>query len=237
MCWWEQRRTHHRYQRPRRCQNDICVPSHTQRYVCAFTSNVTTKQMTLASGLVNPNCTGIIGNGVVIHLPSFFDELEALEAKGLNCTNRLFISDRAHLVFDFHQVVDGLKEIELGGSSIGTTKKGIGPAYSAKASRSGLRVHHLFDHDTFAGKFRKIVEGRFKRYGYFEYDTEREIERYKVRAPKVYNNTPLNSRDKNTDPRAASKTTRHRFRHIHPHGPLRWQTHPRRRRQRALARY
>lgn len=64
--------------------------------------------------------------------------------------------------------------------SIGTTKKGIGPAYSGKASRSGLRVHHLFDHVTFAHKFRKLVEGRFKRYGHFEYDTEGEIERYKV---------------------------------------------------------
>lgn len=122
---------------------------------------------------------------------------------GLDCTGRLFLSDRAHLVFDFHQIVDGLKEAELGGSrcvqpchvasdrpssdvlhdSIGTTKKGIGPAYSAKASRSGLRVHHLFDHDTFATKFRKIVEGRFKRYGHFEYDTEAEIIRYKVPIP------------------------------------------------------
>ena len=123
---------------------------------------------------------------------------------GLDCKGRLFISDRAHLVFDFHQIVDGLKEVELGGSrylyllspssfftssknsfrisffSIGTTKKGIGPAYSGKASRSGLRVHHLFDHTTFAQKFRKLVEGRFKRYGYFEYDTEGEILRYQV---------------------------------------------------------
>jgi len=64
--------------------------------------------------------------------------------------------------------------------SIGTTKKGIGPAYSGKASRSGLRVHHLFDHETFAEKFRKLVEGRFKRYGHFDYDTEGEILRYKV---------------------------------------------------------
>ncbi|KAI0748724.1 Adenylosuccinate synthetase [Daedaleopsis nitida] len=134
----------------------------------------------LPSGLVNPQCTGIIGNGVVVHIPSFFAELDALQKDGLDCTGRLFISDRAHLVFDFHQIVDGLKEVELGGSSIGTTKKGIGPAYSAKASRSGLRVHHLFDHDTFAQKFRRIVENRFKRYGYFEYDTEGEIERYKA---------------------------------------------------------
>jgi adenylosuccinate synthase len=66
-------------------------------------------------------------------------------------------------------------------SSIGTTKRGIGPAYSSKASRSGLRVHHLFDEEVFAAKFRKLVEGRIKRYGHFEYDTEGEIERYKVR--------------------------------------------------------
>ncbi|KXN91466.1 Adenylosuccinate synthetase 1, partial [Leucoagaricus sp. SymC.cos] len=139
----------------------------------------------LPSGLINPKCTGIIGSGVVVHIPSFFAELDALHSQGLDCTGRLFISDRAQLVFDFHQIVDGLKEVELGGSSIGTTKKGIGPAYSGKASRSGLRVHHLFDHDTFAQKFRKIVEGRFKRYGYFEYDTEGEIERYKVLAERL----------------------------------------------------
>ena len=64
--------------------------------------------------------------------------------------------------------------------SIGTTKKGIGPAYSGKASRSGLRVHHLFDHGSFATQFRKLVEGRYKRYGHFEYDTEGEILRYQV---------------------------------------------------------
>ncbi|KAF8163718.1 AMPSase 1 [Crassisporium funariophilum] len=139
----------------------------------------------LPSGLVNPKCTGLIGSGLVVHVPSFFQELDALESQGLDCKGRLFISDRAHLVFDFHQIVDGLKEVELGGSSIGTTKKGIGPAYSGKASRSGLRVHHLFDHDTFAQKFRKLVEGRFKRYGNFEYDTEGEIIRYKELAERL----------------------------------------------------
>lgn len=139
----------------------------------------------LPSGLINPACTGMIGSGMVVHLPSFFEELDALQSQGLDCTGRLFISDRAQLVFDFHQIVDGLKEVELGGSSIGTTKKGIGPAYSGKASRSGLRVHHLFDHNTFAEKFRRIVEGRFKRYGHFEYDTEGEIERYKILADRL----------------------------------------------------
>lgn len=139
----------------------------------------------LPSGLVNPKCIGFIGSGVVMHIPSFFSELDTTEKKGLKCDNRLFVSDRAHLVFDFHQVVDGLKEVELGGSSIGTTKKGIGPAYSSKASRSGLRVHHLYDFDTFAAKFRKLVEGRFKRYGNFEYDTEGEIARYRAFAERL----------------------------------------------------
>ncbi|WVF70876.1 adenylosuccinate synthetase [Kwoniella sp. CBS 6097] len=131
----------------------------------------------LPSGLINPKVTAFIGSGVVVHVPSLFNELDTLERKGLKVSDRLFISDRAHLVMGFHQIVDGLKEIELGGSSIGTTKKGIGPAYSSKASRSGLRVHHLYD-PSFPAKFRKLVEGRFKRYGHFEFDTEGEIEMY-----------------------------------------------------------
>jgi adenylosuccinate synthase len=70
----------------------------------------------LSTGLVNPNCVGLIGNGLVVHLPSFFKELDDLQSGGLDCSNRLFISDRAQLVFDFHQIVDGLKEVELGRS-------------------------------------------------------------------------------------------------------------------------
>lgn len=131
------------------------------------------------AGLINPECTAFIGSGVVVHVPSLFNELDTLERKGLKVAGRLLVSDRAHLVMGFHQIVDGLKEVELGGSSIGTTRKGIGPAYSSKASRSGLRVHHLFD-PTFPAKFRKLVEGRFKRYGHFEFDTEGEIEMYLV---------------------------------------------------------
>lgn len=127
------------------------------------------------AGLINPKVEAFIGSGVVVHIPSFFNELDTLERKGLKAADRLFISDRAHLVMGFHQIVDGIKEVELGGSSIGTTRKGIGPAYSSKASRSGLRVHHLYD-PSFPEKFRKLVEGRFKRYGHFEFDTESEIQ-------------------------------------------------------------
>jgi len=69
----------------------------------------------------------------------------------------------------------------LGGKSIGTTKKGIGPAYSSKASRSGIRVHHLFDWEEFERRFRGLVVSRHKRYGSFEYDVEAELVRYQVR--------------------------------------------------------
>ncbi|KAJ8653578.1 adenylosuccinate synthase [Lichtheimia ornata] len=139
----------------------------------------------LPSGLINPSCIAFIGTGVVVHLPAFFDELEKLESKGLNADGRLFISDRAQLVFDLHQIIDGLKEVELGRGSIGTTKKGIGPAYSSKASRGGLRVHHLYNFEEFADKFRVMVENKRKRYGHFDYDVEGELARYRQFAERL----------------------------------------------------
>ncbi|KAJ2775073.1 Adenylosuccinate synthase [Coemansia nantahalensis] len=139
----------------------------------------------LPSGLVNTECVSVIGSGVVVHVPSFFEELEALEEQGLDCDGRLFVSDRCHLVFDFHQVVDGLKEGELGRGSIGTTKKGIGPAYSSKASRSGIRVHHLYHPAEFERRLRTIVAARYRRYGEFDYDVERELARYQELAARL----------------------------------------------------
>ncbi|KAI0224287.1 Adenylosuccinate synthase [Massospora cicadina] len=140
----------------------------------------------LPSGLVNPNCISVIGNGVVAHLPSLFEELEKLKASGLDCEHQLIVSDRAHLVFDIHQIVDGLKEVELGRGSIGTTKKGIGPAYSSKASRSGIRVHHLLnDFADFEQRFRKSVATRKRRYGEFAYDVDGEVARYRQLAERL----------------------------------------------------
>ena len=139
----------------------------------------------LPSGLVNPKCQNLVGSGVVIHVPSFFAELENLEAKGLDCRDRLFVSSRAHLVFDFHQRTDKLKEAELSTNkkSIGTTGKGIGPTYSTNASRSGIRVHHLVNPDPeaweeFKTRYLRLVESRQKRYGEFEYDPKEELARF-----------------------------------------------------------
>ncbi|EPX73107.1 adenylosuccinate synthetase Ade2 [Schizosaccharomyces octosporus yFS286] len=139
----------------------------------------------LPSGLVNPKCVNLIGTGVVVYLPAFFSELENLSSKGLDCSNRIFISDRAQLVFDFHQRADVLNEAELGKQSIGTTGKGIGPSYSTKASRSGIRVHHLYRWDEFEARYRKNVSDLQKRYGAFEYDVEAELVRYKDLAEKL----------------------------------------------------
>jgi adenylosuccinate synthase len=134
----------------------------------------------LPSGLVNPSCINLVGSGCVVHIPSFFKELEALEKHGLNTQGRIFISDRAHVVFDIHQLVDGLEEVELGGSFIGTTRKGIGPTYSTKMTRSGIRVADLFDEQIFETKFLRMVHGFQKRFGdLLKYDPEDELARYK----------------------------------------------------------
>ncbi|KIX08166.1 adenylosuccinate synthase [Rhinocladiella mackenziei CBS 650.93] len=99
----------------------------------------------LPSGLINPSCKiNLIGTGCVVHIPSFFKELKALEDKGLQgVRERILISDRAHVCFDLHGVVDGIaedksKNIEGGKGMIGTTRKGIGPCYSDKVARRGV---------------------------------------------------------------------------------------------------
>jgi adenylosuccinate synthase len=135
----------------------------------------------LPSGLVNPKCLNIIGSGVVVHIPSFFHELDNIQKKGLDTTNRIFVSDRAHLVFDLHQLVDGLEEVELGAKGIGTTRKGIGPTYSTKAARSGIRVYELFHWEEFEKKLRLLAAGYKRRFGdLLKYDVEEELSRYKI---------------------------------------------------------
>lgn len=118
----------------------------------------------------------------MVHVPSFFQELQNLETKGLKgAQDRIFISDRAHIVFDLHQLVDGLEEVELGGKSIGTTRKGIGPTYSTKATRSGVRICEIFNKTLFDGRLRELARGYKERYGdLLKYDVEKEIAKFDV---------------------------------------------------------
>lgn len=137
----------------------------------------------LPSGIINPACKSVIGNGVVIHLPGLFEELEKNEKKGLrDWQSRLLISDRAHLVFDFHQAVDGLQEKENSekGQGLGTTKKGIGPTYSSKAIRNGLRIGDLLgDFSLFKSKFKGLVSMYQRMFPNLTVDVEAELKRYK----------------------------------------------------------
>lgn len=140
------------------------------------------------SGVVTPGCDNLIGSGVVIHLPSFFSEIDALETRGIDTKNRIFVSDRAHIVFDYHQEADRLRERELGEHSIGTTGKGIGPAYSSKAERSGIRVHHLYAFGEFERLLRQNVAWHACRYGGSGArvcDVEAELARYRGYAERL----------------------------------------------------
>jgi adenylosuccinate synthase len=74
----------------------------------------------IPSGILNPKAACVIGNGVVVHMPQLIKELEDLEKKQISYTGRFLISDRAHLVFDFHQAIDGYNEDSLGRNKIGT---------------------------------------------------------------------------------------------------------------------
>jgi adenylosuccinate synthase len=114
-------------------------------------------------------------------VPSFFKELADIEAKGIkDARDRTYVSDRCHINFDLHAAVDGLEEIELGANAVGTTKRGIGPCYSTKAARSGIRLAEMFNEGLFERKLRQLAAGYKKRYGdLLQYDVEEEITRFK----------------------------------------------------------
>lgn len=105
----------------------------------------------LPSGVLYPFITPVIGNGVVVDPKVLIDEMDALEARGIDCS-RLVISGSAHLIMPYHQELDALTERYLGKNRLGTTKRGIGPAYADKAARVGLRVQDLLDPKIFRQK-------------------------------------------------------------------------------------
>ncbi|KAK3094154.1 hypothetical protein FSP39_024769 [Pinctada imbricata] len=141
----------------------------------------------LPSGIVNEKCVAVIGNGVVVHIQDLFDEIQRNEDKGLkNWQNRLIISDRAHIVFDVHQTVDGLQESGRGKNLIGTTKKGIGPAYSSKATRNGLRMGDLIGNfDVFTEKFEKLIDYYRMHHPDLKIDVPAQLAKYKELREKV----------------------------------------------------
>ena len=97
----------------------------------------------IPSGIVREDALCIIGNGVVVNPLALYEEIEALQRRGIDVCGRLQISSRSQLVFQYHCLMDGLFEKKLGDNKIGTTKRGIGPAYADKVNRVGLRAADL----------------------------------------------------------------------------------------------
>lgn len=109
----------------------------------------------IPSGMFNGNSKCVIGNGVVVDPISLVKEIEEVESLGVDLKNRLFISSSAHLILSYHKVLDKIKEKRRGNDAIGTTGRGIGPAYVSKVSRVGIRMNDLLDRDLLLDKIRK----------------------------------------------------------------------------------
>jgi adenylosuccinate synthase len=113
----------------------------------------------LPSGILTPGVTCVIGNGVVVDPAVLIEELDALEARGVD-TSRLVISADAHLIMPYHRSLDKVTERYLGKSRIGTTGRGIGPAYGDKVARMGIRVQDLLEPDVFKAKLQVALRDK-----------------------------------------------------------------------------
>ncbi len=106
----------------------------------------------IPGGILRNNVKCVIGNGVVFDPGAFFEELDFLQENGISVADRLFISDRAHVIFPYHKLIDQLNEESLKKKKIGTTGRGIGTSYVDKFNRSGIRIADLYDKSILKGK-------------------------------------------------------------------------------------
>src|SRR3954469_14392233 len=111
----------------------------------------------LPSGILSPNCVPVIGNGVVIDLSVLFEELDGLEARGVD-TSKLLVSANAHVIPSYNRTIDKVTERFLGKRRIGTTGRGIGPTYADKMNRVGIRIQDLYDEGILRQKVEAALE-------------------------------------------------------------------------------
>ena len=112
----------------------------------------------IPSGILRDGVVCIIGNGVVVHLPSLLEEMDGLIANGVDVESRLMISAACPLILPIHIALDNAREVARGTAKIGTTGRGIGPAYEDKVARRGLRISDLFDEAVFAERLKASFE-------------------------------------------------------------------------------
>lgn len=115
------------------------------------------KMHLIPSGILYPGVVCLIGRGVVVDPPVLLEEIEKLKSRGVGADN-LFVSDRAHLIMPYHVMLDGLEEEARGSEAIGTTRKGVGPAFVDKTARMGIRVCDLLDQDAFRERLSFVLE-------------------------------------------------------------------------------
>ncbi|OGC00386.1 adenylosuccinate synthase [candidate division KSB1 bacterium RBG_16_48_16] len=136
----------------------------------------------IPSGILRPHTACVIGNGVVIDPLVLVEEIGLLQNKGISVTGRLFISHRAHLIMPYHRILDQSKEKVMGETRIGTTGRGIGPAYVDKYDRSGIRIVDLLDRETLRAKLVQNIGEKNQLlhhiYKSAELDTEKIINEY-----------------------------------------------------------
>jgi adenylosuccinate synthase len=111
----------------------------------------------LPSGILTPGCVPVIGNGVVVDLGVLFEEIDSLDARGID-TSRLLVSASAHVIPDYNRTLDKVTERFLGSSRLGTTGRGIGPTYADKMNRIGIRVQDIFDEKILGQKVEGALE-------------------------------------------------------------------------------
>jgi adenylosuccinate synthase len=113
----------------------------------------------IPSGVLYPHITPVIGNGVVVDPGVLLAEVDMLEGRGIDC-GRLRVSGNAHLILPYHQLIDRVSERYLGKNALGTTRRGIGPAYADKSARVGLRVQDLYDPKIFREKLGLVLKDK-----------------------------------------------------------------------------
>jgi len=114
----------------------------------------------IPSGILRPGVQAVIGNGVVIDLAALLEEMAALEAHGIDVDSQLRISNRAHVIFPFHRLIEKMSEARENRIPIGTTSRGIGPCYEDKTGRRGIRIADLFDAESFRIMYDTLAEDK-----------------------------------------------------------------------------
>ncbi len=136
----------------------------------------------IPSGILHPHVECVIGNGVVIDPVALLDEIALLEKEGVSVRGRLWISQKAHLIMPYHKLLDQVTEQQAGVNRIGTTGRGVGPAYVDKFNRRGIRIVDLLDPDLLESKLRRNLEEKNallqKIYGHSPLNIDQIIDEY-----------------------------------------------------------